>query len=520
MAERQGSDAHLTRHSRQRRLAHVGTLVTGDDGGADRVQVTEAVAEQEDASEAAAGPSPRSSWSLWSPLDRDVVVNALAAAGASVADPLMSLVDTAFVARLGTVHLASLGPNAALYNMIFFISFMAMAVVTTDQMASANSKGDVRGVGRAFFTSATTSLLVGLVCCAAIVAFPEAILRGFFQVNDEMMGPAKVYAVIRALSIPASLMMVTCQAAFRALLDLRTPLLVVIAAGFVNLVLDPLMMFNMGMGMAGAAWATTISQYIGAVAFFVLLYRRRREFGLDSALQECQVRVRGAPSGGFLSQYSCLLTDLDWGTFTRRCRTLALRAVLILSTYTMASITATNLGTRVIAAHQVINQLQQLQLNVTWAFLSVGQTMTANVYGGKGGAKAARVVANRVVFWGAATSAILGIVTWSLRDFLPLVFVQDPAVLAILRTAMLPACAMLAFSWNNALEGCLLGADDQGYVVGTYPWAVSAGLIVLAASYKLGYGLPGIWWSLTAYYIALVTSFGSRFVVPWNRGNL
>ena len=367
----------------------------------------------------------------------------------------MSLVDTAFVARLGTVHLASLGPNAALYNMIFFISFMvsrgrgpgrfpaarvglpeprpllppsqAMAVVTTDQMASANSKGDVRGVGRAFFTSATTSLLVGLVCCAAIVAFPEAILRGFFQVNDEMMGPAKVYAVIRALSIPASLMMVTCQAAFRALLDLRTPLLVVIAAGFVNLVLDPLMMFNMGMGMAGAAWATTISQYIGAVAFFVLLYRRRREFGLDSALQECQVRVRGAPSGGFLSQYSCLLTDLDWGTFTRRCRTLALRAVLILSTYTMASITATNLGTRVIAAHQVINQLQQLQLNVTWAFLSVGQTMTANVYGGKGGAKAARVVANRVVFWGAATSAILGIVTWSLRDFLPLVFVQASA---------------------------------------------------------------------------------------------
>jgi hypothetical protein len=29
---------------------------------------------------------------------------------------------------------------------------------------------------------------------------------------------------------------------------------------------------------------------------------------------------------------------------------------------------------------QVINQLQQLQLNVTWAFLSVGQTMVANVY--------------------------------------------------------------------------------------------------------------------------------------------
>ena len=67
-----------------------------------------------------------------------------------------------------------------------------------------------------------------------------------------MMEPAVTYAMIRALSTPASLMMVTCQAAFRALLDLKTPLLVVIAAGMLNLILDPIFMFPMGMGIAGA----------------------------------------------------------------------------------------------------------------------------------------------------------------------------------------------------------------------------------------------------------------------------
>lgn len=46
------------------------------------------------------------------------------------------------------------------------------------------------------------------------------ILR-LFQTNAEMMNDAKTYAVIRAFACPASLIMVTSQAAFRALLDLK-----------------------------------------------------------------------------------------------------------------------------------------------------------------------------------------------------------------------------------------------------------------------------------------------------------
>jgi len=475
--------------------------------------------EESTADEDLAQPQPW--YVIWSKLDRRVVSNALAAAGASIADPLMSLVDTAFVSKLGLVQLAALGPNTAMFNVIFFISFMAMAVVTTDQVASANAKKDRRGVGRAVFTSVTTALAIGLACMAAICLFPEQILAGF-QTNAEMMPFARVYAVIRGLSCPATLVMVACQASFLALLDLRTPLIVVVSAGLLNGILDPLMMFPqfLNLGIAGAAWATSLSQYVGAAIFVTLLYKRREEFGLDLALDEAFDRVRGAgKDASFLTKYLTLLPDLGWAAFLDRCKTLALRAVLILSTYTMASMAAANLGTIYIAAHQVIQQVQQLQLNVTWAFLSVGQTMTANVYGSQG-AGPARNVANRVIFWGATVSAILGVVTWATRYVVPRLFIADPTVMGVLQTAMLPACVMLAFSWNNALEGCLLGADDQNYVVGTYPWAVGMGLAVLGASFKMGFGLRGIWWSLAVYYMALVAWFGSRFVVPMNKGNL
>lgn len=132
----------------------------------------------------------------------------------------MSLVDTAFVAKLGLVQLAALGPNAALFNVIFFIAFMAMAVVTTDQMAQANARKDPEGVGRGFFTSITMAIVLGLVCMGIIAAFPEPVLT-LFQTNAEMMADAKTYAVIRAFACPASLIMVTSQAAFRAILDLK-----------------------------------------------------------------------------------------------------------------------------------------------------------------------------------------------------------------------------------------------------------------------------------------------------------
>jgi hypothetical protein len=45
-----------------------------------------------------------------------VLCNALACAGASMADPLMSMVDTYFSGQLGTTALAALGSNGALFR--------------------------------------------------------------------------------------------------------------------------------------------------------------------------------------------------------------------------------------------------------------------------------------------------------------------------------------------------------------------------------------------------------------------
>lgn len=68
---------------------------------------------------------------LFTSVDREILCNALACAGASMADPLMSMVDSYYAGRLGTTALAALGSNGALFSVLYFLCFTALAVLCT-----------------------------------------------------------------------------------------------------------------------------------------------------------------------------------------------------------------------------------------------------------------------------------------------------------------------------------------------------------------------------------------------------
>ena len=66
--------------------------------------------------------------------DREIFALALPALGAMLADPLVSLIDTAFVGRLGVVSLGALGVNAAVFGLAQWV-FVFLAYGTTPLMA-------------------------------------------------------------------------------------------------------------------------------------------------------------------------------------------------------------------------------------------------------------------------------------------------------------------------------------------------------------------------------------------------
>ena len=96
--------------------------------------------------------------------DRAVAALAIPALGSLVADPLLSLVDTAFVGRLGSDSLAGLGIAAALFGVAFFV-FNFLEYGTTTEVARSVGAGDRAAAGRATITAG--ALASWLLCRAA-----------------------------------------------------------------------------------------------------------------------------------------------------------------------------------------------------------------------------------------------------------------------------------------------------------------------------------------------------------------
>jgi MATE family multidrug resistance protein len=94
------------------------------------------------------------------------------------------------------------------------------------------------------------------------------------------------YLRIRLLGGPATLVMIAAFGALRGLEDMRTPLRVALASNGLNCLLDPILIFGWGpvpaSGIAGAAWASTASQWLAAVWAFLAVHRR---LGLASQLR-------------------------------------------------------------------------------------------------------------------------------------------------------------------------------------------------------------------------------------------
>ena len=104
----------------------------------------------------------KSAFRLRSQHDRAVVALAVPALGSLVADPLVSLVDTAFVGRIGSEELAGLGVSAALFAVAFFV-FNFLEYGTTTEVAGAVGRGDIAAAGRATVTSFVLALSSGIV---------------------------------------------------------------------------------------------------------------------------------------------------------------------------------------------------------------------------------------------------------------------------------------------------------------------------------------------------------------------
>ena len=426
--------------------------------------------------------------------DREILALAVPALGALAADPVVSLVDTAFVGRLGAVELAALGVNAAVFSLAF-MAFNFLANGSTPMVGRAIGRGDRAAAGRIVTQAFFLAVVIGAVVLGLLQLFARPILLAMGAGGD-LLEPALTYLRIRALAGPAVLLISAGNGVFRGFQDTRTPLVIVLGLNVVNLVLDPLFIFGFGWGLAGAAWATVIAQWLGALWFVALLFgRERRSFQVPLVVPRLD----------------------DLAPFLKIGWELVVRTMALVATMTLATAVATRVGVREVAAHQVAAQLWLFLALVVDALAIAAQALVAR-YVGEGRPHEARGVSDRLLGMGLALGLLLGVGMWVGHGWLPRVFTDEPAVIALV-IAIFPFVALMqplnavVFVW----DGILMGVEDFAYLA----WAMLASAAVAAAILLLvipmGWGLAGVWWGLVALMGVRAVTLAARY---WPAGRV
>lgn len=173
--------------------------------------------------------------------------------------PLTGVVDTVWVGRMGdALALAAQGAANQLFNAVSYaVSFVP--TVTVPLVAAAYARGDLTAARARTCESLWLSCTIGLVGTMILDGAPRTALLLILPADALTMPLAASYLWLRSLSMVPALAASVAFAAFRGCLDVVTPLKVTLVSNLVNLVLDPIFIFNANMGVAGAAIATVRS---------------------------------------------------------------------------------------------------------------------------------------------------------------------------------------------------------------------------------------------------------------------
>lgn len=194
-----------------------------------------------------------------------------------------------FFIYLGTNHQAALGPAVALSDktaLLLAFLYAATTNLVSNANAAASRDSDDGTQGTNIAEESPQGMLVGSLQLSSYVGLGLSMILFTFAkpllsllmcgklscagIDPKVFGPALQYVRIRALGMPAAAFLGSAQAACLGLQDIRSPLMVLGAAAFLNLIGDFVFVRSKAAllgGAAGAAWATILSQYCATFLF-------------------------------------------------------------------------------------------------------------------------------------------------------------------------------------------------------------------------------------------------------------
>lgn len=206
------------------------------------------------------------------PIGRLLWMLAVPAILSQVVNALYNMVDRMYIGHIPEVGATVLTGVGVCFPIIMIVSSFAflMGIGGSPRASILMGKGDNKGAEKIMGNCFSALILVSIILTIAVLIFREPLLY-FFKATDNTIGYAKSYLTIYAFGTIFVQMTLGLNAYISAQGFSKISMMTVVIGAVINIILDPIFIFLLGMGVKGAAVATIISQAISCLWAFRFL---------------------------------------------------------------------------------------------------------------------------------------------------------------------------------------------------------------------------------------------------------
>ncbi len=410
----------------------------------------------------------------------------------------MGLVDTLMVGRIGPEAIGAVGVGTSLFMGVCIFA-MGLLLGLDTLVSQAFGAGRLEDCHRWLLHGIALALLLTIPITLALLALGSTLDR--WGLDPEVLRLTAPYLRIVTWSILPLLL----YAAFRRYLQgmgiVRPVMIALVTANVLNVFANWLLIFGRfgapALGVRGAAWATVISR-VGMAAFLlgVIVYRERGRapglFETPRTIEAARMRQLIALGGPAASQVT-----LEVGAFAA------------------ATALAGRLPPAALAAHQIAINLAAFTFMVPLGVASAGAVRVGHAVGRRDRSGARRAGWTALLFGTVFMSCAAAVFLLIPAELIG-AFTSNARVLEIGASLLFVAAIFQLFDGvQGVATGVLRGLGDTRTPM---IWNLAGHWVVglplgYALCFRLGYGVIGLWWGLSAGLMIC----GVALLVTWQR---
>ena len=388
---------------------------------------------------------------------------------------LYTLADSVIVGQfLGANALAAIGSTGSVTYLFFSVCngiSSGSSVVTSQYFGAGDDANTKRAIANAAYIMFTTALVMGI---AAYLAAPG--LLALMATPIEIRADATLYMRMSCIGVPLVAVYNYASSMLRALGDSKTPLYFLIFSCILNIVLDIFCVYNLGLGIFGAALATIIAQVVSGVGCLLYALRTNPYFKLTKEDMRPDKQVIGK------SVKLGLPMALQW-------------SLIAISTTALQAFVNT-FGTAVMAAFTTTNRIEGL-VHMPYGSISAALATYAGQNYGAGDMKRVKEGLKNGMFLASIFTAVVMVVYLTMAEGIIGLFVKEQEVINLgARALRLTSWFYIFLALIYMCRGILNGIGDALFalingVVEVIVRVSTPFLLVLIP----GVGLWSIWWT-------------------------